>query len=1030
MISCNRSTSHHLLSLAHHLLSLALVALALLGSGPGAARAGTGRIVDGKLNLGVMLTYREADPDSWKPLFEEASRLLFNATDGQLQIGTVRILGCSADKRDADVWILSGTGGALSTFLGLGGAGHIYLSQLHKSVTEPVNGQFGLVHEFGHYGFGLYDEYKGPPPPPQQQFAKGGIEEQTTESSPYQYCTTDQDSIACIMDGGSTILPNNMRTEFCTSADGILSTRHNSGTEVDGTFYQNAQEALNHESCWQTIARVRGLIPPQAVDTSDPPGLQPIDWQVAPELDRLVICLDRSFSMFARPDNITIAKQAAELVTDLLHERKTVTVDSSEVTIEGEHLGVVTFASDDSIPFPFREITGQATKDSAKAAIDAVRLAPASHPMSTDLALGLQTSLDQIRGEGGVPSCSEAILLLSDGGQSAGGDPRSIIPALQERGVRVYSLAIGEDADSSFMKELADSTRGTFYRINSAEEVSDIATKVAGDIRAAGTMQAVEDSISGDPESIGMLIDAFAEEGTFTLQWDLGTLDMTLVSPSGDVIDVGSADGRQDVEAARNGNLVYIRITNPEQGEWTANIIPVNVPGTSHYDLHLTEENQDVTVRASTDKQAYHYPEPIQLRCEVTAGVPVAGASVEATVDRPTGGPVSISLFDDGRIEHGDAWANDGVYDTIFSDFTSDGAYTFHIRVVNENGTGPDPDLPFIESGTVQEPIPPFVRLAQTSASVEGITGVIAGRLDFDPSTLNVQNPNGRVTCYIEVPPHTPDEIDLGTVRLNSTVAALAKPVTIGDHDGDGVSDLMVKFDRAATIDALADGMRQVVRVEGRLVTGEPFVARDTIAVKNPGSDSLVGVSPDTLVVGQTATISWQATPGRPIEYEGYLSVDGGMTWTPIFAGLQGATETQWTVAAPPSAIATILVQAVCPDGVVSQGQSGNFLITTAAAGVGGRSFATAFLGASPNPVTGSTTLKFSLASRADVRLAIFDVSGRLVRRLAEGAMETGNHQTIWDGANAAGHRVSSGIYLYKFEAGSYRRTGRLMLVR
>ena len=89
------------------------------------------------------------------------------------------------------------------------------------------------------------------------------------------------------------------------------------------------------------------------------------------------------------------------------------------------------------------------------------------------------------------------------------------------------------------------------------------------------------------------------------------------------------------------------------------------------------------------------------------------------------------------------------------------------------------------------------------------------------------------MTAYIELPePFDVADIDTSTVKLNGTVPAEAHPVAIGDHDKDGVNDLMVKFDRQALIDSLAGKTGEVtVTVEGK-VGGSVFQGVDTIKVK------------------------------------------------------------------------------------------------------------------------------------------------------------------------------------------------------
>ena len=71
---------------------------------------------------------------------------------------------------------------------------------------------------------------------------------------------------------------------------------------------------------------------------------------------------------------------------------------------------------------------------------------------------------------------------------------------------------------------------------------------------------------------------------------------------------------------------------------------------------------------------------------------------------------------------------------------------------------------------------------------------------------------------------------------------------------------------------------------------------------------------------------------------------------------------------------------------------------------------------AGPNPSSGTTSLRFSLPSRAKVQLSIYDSSGRLVRRLSDESREAGTHLVQWDGQNGHGRSVSAGIYFGRLQ--------------
>jgi hypothetical protein len=67
-----------------------------------------------------------------------------------------------------------------------------------------------------------------------------------------------------------------------------------------------------------------------------------------------------------------------------------------------------------------------------------------------------------------------------------------------------------------------------------------------------------------------------------------------------------------------------------------------------------------------------------------------------------------------------------------------------------------------------------------------------------------------------------------------------------------------------------------------------------------------------------------------------------------------------------------------------------------------------------PNPFNPVTTIVFSLPEKGEAMLAVYDVSGRLVKTLHEGVLDQGRHKATWDGSNNAGRTVSSGVYFAK----------------
>jgi hypothetical protein len=77
-----------------------------------------------------------------------------------------------------------------------------------------------------------------------------------------------------------------------------------------------------------------------------------------------------------------------------------------------------------------------------------------------------------------------------------------------------------------------------------------------------------------------------------------------------------------------------------------------------------------------------------------------------------------------------------------------------------------------------------------------------------------------------------------------------------------------------------------------------------------------------------------------------------------------------------------------------------------------------------------STVISFQLPVSSKVRLAIYSITGQLVRTLVDRGVAAGAHSAAWDGRNDHGHMVASGVYVYKLEAGAFVETRKMSFVR
>ncbi len=90
----------------------------------------------------------------------------------------------------------------------------------------------------------------------------------------------------------------------------------------------------------------------------------------------------------------------------------------------------------------------------------------------------------------------------------------------------------------------------------------------------------------------------------------------------------------------------------------------------------------------------------------------------------------------------------------------------------------------------------------------------------------------------------------------------------------------------------------------------------------------------------------------------------------------------------------------------------------------------TALVDITPNPFNPQTKITYDLAGEGQVRLEVYDVQGRLVRTLVDGARGVGRHIETWNGADDSGGRVASGVYLARLTAGGVTGMMKMMLLK
>jgi len=83
-----------------------------------------------------------------------------------------------------------------------------------------------------------------------------------------------------------------------------------------------------------------------------------------------------------------------------------------------------------------------------------------------------------------------------------------------------------------------------------------------------------------------------------------------------------------------------------------------------------------------------------------------------------------------------------------------------------------------------------------------------------------------------------------------------------------------------------------------------------------------------------------------------------------------------------------------------------------------------------PNPFNPETEIRFQLPEASQVVVRIFNTLGQEIRTLTDREYESGFHTIRWDSKDNKGNAMSSGIYLYQLQTGSFSEIRKMTLLR
>jgi hypothetical protein len=83
-----------------------------------------------------------------------------------------------------------------------------------------------------------------------------------------------------------------------------------------------------------------------------------------------------------------------------------------------------------------------------------------------------------------------------------------------------------------------------------------------------------------------------------------------------------------------------------------------------------------------------------------------------------------------------------------------------------------------------------------------------------------------------------------------------------------------------------------------------------------------------------------------------------------------------------------------------------------------------------PNPFNPTTTINYQIAKSERVKLSVYNILGQEIIRLVDENQKMGKYRVLWNGRNASGNLLSSGIYFFRLEAGDYVHTKKMTFLK
>ncbi|RRR71573.1 MAG: VWA domain-containing protein [Candidatus Viridilinea halotolerans] len=661
----------------------------------------------------ISLYRNEVTPElraNYERILRYFAESVYEMSNGAQKLGNVKIYLGGANKDSAHiVWVA--TCHPSANVSGYGRPGDqvnmcdVFNDQLYLTSDgwAQVGGFGSLGHEWGHYFYGLYDEYRN-------------SEEPCDPNDPGGPCVGDTPVPYAMMNNGDDAGNNPDGGQSGDLRWGNFSTARNNTRNT-------AQHRIFGASSWETLVRPPSEDPRDGQRNRTPTRLHwPELAAVAPgpnETHRVTLVNETARQAARSAMTINWLNSAGQVIhttgpqaalaqnttgvvrqfvidhsarisnTQVLATIKDAVSQQIDAANIGDTIGIIAFGATPTVVQAPLTINSAADRTTLKNALNGITPQASG---AADLSAALQTAL------GNLPeSLNRYVILITGGAETTGNPSFAQAGAYQAAGVPIFAFAYPSNAASeSILQQLALTTEGAYQAVGGSGR-SGLASALQ-EMRQTTTPELIFDLA----EDV-MLVEAEAtQEVSFTVDSTLGSVDLfavidgqlgdatvALSDPDGNDVQLQCAvdDDGGDPRDVTTVCTATLEGTTLKVGTWklvaTADARELFI----FYWIEATAAEGEfayTTTVAAVDGALVNYPDPIIVRASLQREVLVTGLHVTARLVTPDGSERAIMLHDDGNAP--DAVANDGEYTGIF-DYEGDGEYYVLVDFDNRAGT-------------------------------------------------------------------------------------------------------------------------------------------------------------------------------------------------------------------------------------------------------------------------------------------------------------------------------------------------------